>query len=287
MIPPLESAGRPSLRELLRTGRTALAENGIREADSDAWLLMEAACRTDRQRYLLHAEEPVGLASLQLYLDYLERRIRREPVQYILGEAWLCGRRFFVTPDVLIPRLDTETLTEEALCRLKDGMRVLDLCTGSGCILLSLLAERQARGCGADLSPAALAVAAENQKRMGLQAEWICSDLFENVTETYDMIVTNPPYIASGVIPDLEPEVRCYEPHLALDGGDDGLLLLRRIIREAPAYLVPGGWLLAEIGCDQGEAVLALLEREGYTETSIIRDMSGLDRVAAGRNRYV
>ena len=122
---------------------------------------------------------------------------------------------------------------------------------------------------------------------MGLQARWLCSDLFEKVTETYDMIVSNPPYIASGVIPQLDPEVRCHEPHMALDGGEDGLALLRRIIREAPEHLTCGGWLLLEIGFDQGAEVLSLLESEGYTETSVIQDMSGLDRVAAGRSRYV
>lgn len=278
---------RVSLRELLRTGEKTLEGGGIREAQADAWLLLEAACRTDRQRYLLHAEEPVDPVYLQQYHSFLQRRLRHEPVQYILGEAWLLGRRFFVTPDVLIPRLDTETLIEEALRRTENGSRILDLCTGSGCILLSLLSECQAEGCGTDLSQAALAVAEENRRRMGLQARWLCSDLFEKVTETYDMIVSNPPYIASGVIPQLDPEVRCHEPHMALDGGEDGLALLRRIIREAPEHLTCGGWLLLEIGFDQGAEVLSLLESEGYTETSVIQDMSGLDRVAAGRSRYV
>lgn len=283
-------AGRDSSpRELLRAGKHRLSEAGIPDAETDAWLLLEGACGMDRQAYLLHGEEPAGPEAIRKYAAFLERRLCREPVQYILGEAWLFGRPFHVTPDVLIPRLDTEVLVEETLRRMQPGMRILDLCTGSGCILLSLLAEADGRvsGCGTDLSQAALNVAAENQRRLGLQAEWVCSDLFARVAGTYDIIVSNPPYIASGCIAGLDEEVRAHEPHLALDGGEDGLRILQRITEEAPAYLNDGGWLLLEIGWDQGPAVRQLLADAGFKQTEIIKDMSGLDRVAAGRSRHV
>lgn len=269
-------------RQLVQAAKEHLEENGIHDAGSDIWLLLEAA-GMDRQTWLLQADAEADPELVRRFLAFLERRCRREPVQYILGEAWLYGRRFCVTPDVLIPRPDTEILIGEAMKRLQDGMRILDLCTGSGCILLSLLGRGGVTGCGSDLSEAALAVARENGRRLGLEAQWVCSDLFADVTGPFDIIVSNPPYIASDVLPALEPEVRLHEPVMALDGGPDGLGLLRRIIRDAGRYLQKDGWLLLEIGYDQGRSVPALLQAAGYRQISVVRDFAGHDRVAIGR----
>ena len=276
-----------SLRSLLHSGRVLLERAGIPEADSDAWALMEAAFDTDRQAYLMAGNEAADPERAVLYSEWIRKRAERVPVQYITGEAWFCGQRFLVTPDVLIPRLDTEVLIEEAGRRMQPGMRILDLCTGSGCILLTLLAAGNITGCGADISEKALEVARENGRRMGREAEWIRSDLFDGIPGTFDMIVSNPPYIASDVVRTLDPEVRGHEPHLALDGGADGLDILRVIIREAPERLSRGGWLLLEIGYDQGEAVRSLLEAAGFTQTEIVPDLAGRDRVAAGRKSDV
>lgn len=279
--------GALSLRKLYRRGLTMLEHSGIQDAGSDAWILLEAAFDLDRQSYLMSGEEPADPRKAALYMAWISRRAERIPVQYITGEAWFCGQRFLVTPDVLIPRLDTEVLVEEARHRMMPGMRILDLCTGSGCILLTLLREGNVSGCGADISEKAVEVARENGRRMCLEAEWIRSNLFDGICGTYDLIVSNPPYIASDVIPTLDPEVCMHEPHLALDGGQDGLGILRTIIREAPAHLSCGGWLLLEIGYDQGEAVRLLLGQAGFKQTEILPDLAGRDRAAVGRKTDV
>lgn len=272
-----------SLRELFLYGEELLTSAGIEDAGTDAHMLLEYAAHTDRSGYYLHMQEPAGKQTAERYRKLLLRRAEREPVQYITGEAYFYGNMFYVSPDVLIPRQDTEILVSEAEKRLHEGMELLDLCTGSGCVLLSLLSRKAVRGTGSDLSPAALAVAEKNRKRMGLQAEWIVSDLFARIRGTFDMIVGNPPYIASGVMRELQPEVVGHEPAAALDGGEDGLDLLRRIIAEAPEYLKDNGWLLLEIGYDQGDAVKKLFQEQGFKDIQIIRDLEHRERVAVGR----
>ena len=164
------------------------------------------------------------------------------------------------------------------------GMRILDLCTGSGCILLSLLARNpRIDGVGTDLSAGALQVASRNRDRLGIQAQLIQGDLFEHVTGSFDVIVSNPPYIPSKEIGGLMPEVRDHEPAMALDGGADGLDFYRRIIREAAGYLKPGGWLAFEIGCSQGEDLVRLLSEAGYTGVRTGRDLAGQVRTAFGQ----
>ena len=276
-----------SLKTWLAYGRQLLAGKGIPGADADAWILLAFSANIDRSYYALHMNDPMDEADAQLYYELLRRRTDRVPVQYLTGEAWFCGNLFRVTPDVLIPRMDTEVLVEEAGRRLEPGQLVLDLCTGSGCILLSLLKTHSVTGIGADISPAALALARENQRRLGCRATWIESDLFSSIGGTFDMIVSNPPYIASGEIAGLDPEVRCHEPITALDGGEDGLRYEKKIAREALSHLRAGGWLLLEIGCNQGDAMREALTGYGYEEVEIIRDLSGLDRVAAGRKKHV
>ena len=272
-----------SLRELYLQGRQVLSDAGIEEADTDAHILLEYAADMDRSGYYLHMHDPAGKKETQVYLQLLQRRAQREPVQYITGEAFFYGNVFFVTPDVLIPRQDTEILVEEAEKRLRPGMNILDLCTGSGCVLLSILNRNEVTGTGSDISAAALAVAEKNRRRLGIRAEWIESDLFEKIEGAFDMISGNPPYISTDVMRELQPEVIGYEPENALDGGKKGLDILTRIICGAPEHLKENGWLLLEIGHDQGEAVKKLLQEQGFKEIQIIRDLEQRERVAAGR----
>ena len=276
------SSGR-SLREQLARGTALLADAGIREAENDARILLEYAANINRSYFYLHGHDEMDVSDAEDYTYLLRRRAGREPVQYLTGEAPFYGEVFYVTPDVLIPRQDTEILVEEAMRRIEPGMHVLDLCTGSGCILLTILREASVTGTGSDISAAALAVAERNRRRMHLHANWIESDLFARIGGRFDMIVSNPPYIRSAELSTLDPEVRGHEPVLALDGGADGLCAVRRIVCEAPRYLAPEGWLLLEIGCGQGQEACALLEKENYREICLARDLEHRDRVVIGR----
>jgi release factor glutamine methyltransferase len=207
------------------------------------------------------------------------------------------GHEFYVDEHVLIPSQDTEVLVEEALKRMEglNEPEILDMCTGSGCILLSLLAEKpDSTGTGADISEAALQVARRNANRLGLEdrAEFVESDLFlaeyfmercGKDTGKYDILISNPPYIPTEEIGELMEEVRLHDPVLALDGRADGLYFYRKITECAGTYLNPGGWLLYEIGCSQGADVAFLLEQAGFTAVRIVKDLAGLDRVVLGQ----
>lgn len=270
-------------RELYDTGKDRLEKAGIQEAVLDARLLLEEVCRTDRNTLLVHGDRPVTEDEEKKYLAFVERRSVHEPLQQITGWQEFMGLRFRVTEDVLVPRQDTETLVEEVMRYLRDGMEILDVCTGSGCILLSLLRySNGCRGVGCDISEKALAVARENAEELGLSAEFIQSDLFESIEGKFEYIVSNPPYIRKDVIPTLMEEVKDHEPLIALDGGVDGLDFYRRITGEATEHLYPGGMLFFEIGYDQGEAVKMLMEEEGYEEVTVSQDLAGLDRVVYG-----
>lgn len=270
-------------RELYDTGKDRLEKAGIQEAALDARLLLEEVCRTDRNTLLVHGDRPVTEDEEKKYLAFVERRSVHEPLQQITGWQEFMGLRFRVTEDVLVPRQDTETLVEEVMRYLRDGMEILDVCTGSGCILLSLLRySNGCRGVGCDISEKALAVARENAEELGLSAEFIQSDLFESIEGKFEYIVSNPPYIKKDVIPTLMEEVKDHEPLIALDGGEDGLDFYRMITREATEHLYSGGMLFFEIGYDQGEAVRKLMEEEGYEEVTVSQDLAGLDRVVYG-----
>lgn len=272
-------------REAYEWGRKTLEEAQVTDADVDARLLLEYVCHTDRNALLVHGDRAVEELSFFCYEKYIEKRAERIPLQQLLHEQEFMGLSFYVDEHVLIPRQDTEILVEEVMREPYDGARILDLCTGSGCILLSLLHYSNASsGVGVDLSGEALSVAKENAERLGLtgRVEWIEGDLFNGVEGSFDILVSNPPYICSGVIPMLEPEVRVHEPLMALDGGEDGLLFYRRIVEQAGACLVPGGRLYFEIGYDQGEAVAELLKTHGYKEVHVIRDFAGQNRVVCG-----
>ncbi len=269
---------------LYRMGVERLAAAGIEEAKLDARLLLEELCGTDRNDLLVHGDRPVTEQQENSYVNYIELRSRHIPLQHITGYQEFMGLRFKVTPDVLIPRQDTETLVEEVLKNLHDGMRILDLCTGSGCILLSLLRySNDCVGIGADLSKKALKVAEENAGSLGLTAEFVQGDLFEPVTGKFEIIVSNPPYIPSNVIPTLMEEVREHDPLMALDGKEDGLYFYREITGQASEYLYPGGMLFLEIGCEQAGAVTELMKNAGYRDVTVCKDLAGLDRVVSGR----
>lgn len=268
---------------LYRLGVEKLKEAQIKEAKLDARLLLEEVCGTNRNDLLVHEKNPVSEENYNCYVNYIEKRSRHIPLQHILGYQEFMGLHFIVTPDVLIPRQDTETLVEEVMRFLHDGMRILDVCTGSGCILLSLLKySNDCIGTGCDLSEKAVLVAEENARVLGISAEFVQSDLFKNITGRYEMIVSNPPYIASEEIPSLMEEVREHDPLMALDGGKDGLYFYREIIKQAGDYLYPGGMLFFEIGCGQAADVSGYMRQAGYQDITICKDLSGLDRVVSG-----
>lgn len=270
--------------EAFLMGMQKLKEAEIGEAQLDARLLLEEVCGTDHNTLLCHGDREVSEAEEEQYRKALELRAVHVPLQHLLGYQDFMGLRFQVNEYVLIPRQDTEILVEEAMRYLHDGMRILDLCTGSGCILLSLLHySNDCEGTGVDISKEALQVAALNAELLGIKADFLKSDLYEKVTGKFDLLVSNPPYIERKVIPTLMEEVREYDPYIALDGGEDGLDFYRRIIGGAQDYLKRGGQILMEIGSGQAQAVSELLREAGFKEIDVCRDFAGLDRVVSGR----
>ena len=266
--------------EAYQIGCARLEASGIKEAKLDARLLLEFICETNRNDLLVHPERKISDAQEKQYLSFVERRAMGEPLQYITGEQEFMGLTFMTDPSTLIPRQDTETLVEEVLLYLHDGMEILDVCTGSGCILLSLLKySNDCRGVGCDLNPEAVALAERNAEALGLEASFVQSDLFDKVAGKFDLIVSNPPYIETEVIQTLDTVVKGYEPHTALDGGKDGLDFYRRLVTEAKRYLRKEGMLFFEIGYNQAESVSQLLAEAGYREITVKKDLAGLDRV--------
>ena len=271
-------------KALYNLGVEKLLEACIEEAALDARLLLEEVCGTDRGYLLVHGDNEVCEEQYNCYVNHIEQRAKHIPLQHITGYQDFMGLRFKVSPDVLIPRQDTETLVEEVMRYLHDGMHILDMCTGSGCILLSLLRySNDCVGVGADISEQALAIAKENGEALGLETTWVQSNLFEKIEGKYEVIVSNPPYIPSDVIPTLMEEVKEHDPMLALDGREDGLFFYREIIRQAGAYLCTGGMLFFEIGHDQAEAVSGYMKQAGYMDVTVYKDLAGLDRVVSGR----
>lgn len=275
-------------RECYEKGCHILNEAGIEESTLDARLLLEAVCGTDRNDLLAHGEQPVMSQAEEKYLNWIRQRAEHIPLQQLTGEQDFMGLTFSVNEHVLIPRQDTEILVEEVLKELHDRMRILDMCTGSGCILLSLLHySNDCEGLGVDLSAEALEVAGRNVLKVltpekAEHAHFLQSDLFEKVEGKFEIIVSNPPYIASAKVDKLMPEVRDHEPRMALDGTEDGLHFYRRIIKEAGKHLVNSGMLFFEIGYDQGQAVSELMRAGGYREVQVVQDYAGLDRVVLG-----
>lgn len=280
-------------KQILDLGEDVLAKGNIAEAGLDAWYLFSHIFHMDKVHFLLDRgkkapwEQEGFTEAFDSYQKLLEKRCRRIPLQHLLESQEFMGLSFFVNEHVLIPRQDTETLVEQVLKDHRGGKEaILDMCTGSGCIAISL--ERLGgyqKVVGADISEEALKVAQYNGRQLcGDQVKdgtlsFVKSDLFENIAGQFDIIVSNPPYIPSGVIAGLEPEVREYEPMAALDGKADGLYFYRELARESGRYLRPGGSVYFEIGYDQADAVRKLLRDAGYEKIDVIKDGPGLDRV--------
>lgn len=281
--------------DLYAQGKHDLEIAGIAEASLDARLLLEFVCETDRTTLFAHPEKEVTAQQQECYETLIAKRGEHVPLQHLTGQQDFMGLTFSVNEHVLIPRQDTEILVEEVMRDLHDGVHILDMCTGSGCILLSLLNySNDTTGVGADLSEEALKVAQANAERLGLapadsndldyqvRARFVHSDLFEALDEKFDLIVSNPPYIRTDVIETLMPEVKDHDPRMALDGMSDGLYFYRRIVEESENYLKRGGQLFFEIGHDQAQDVIALMQAHGYKEIEVKKDYAGLDRVVYG-----
>ena len=280
-----------TLKQLYKVGTVKLAEEGIEEFSLDAWYLLEYVTGVSKAMYFAEPERAVSEENADRYIDCIRRRAAHIPLQHITGEQEFMGYPFCVNEHVLIPRQDTEILVEEAIQVMRPKMKVLDMCTGSGCIVLSILKMcrekyymTELQGIGADVSEEALKVARENGRRLEVPVTWIQSDLFAKIPEEekYDVIVSNPPYIETAVIDTLQEEVRLHDPYIALDGKEDGLYFYRRIISEAGKYLKPQGKLMFEIGCDQAKAVEELMKNAGYEQITVKKDLAGLDRVVYG-----
>ncbi len=298
------------LREVLKDAEEKLNKAGVPNAAYDARVLLEEAYGKTFAELLLELDrtlcpgatggsEPAGITAcpgdcgaLLSFRTGVNQRCRRVPLQQITGHTGFMGLDFKVNAHVLVPRPDTETLVETVLDRERDkSIRILDLCTGSGCIAISLKHHgAYSEVTASELDRDALHVAMRNASILKADVRMVLSDLFEafdadksgKETERFDVIVSNPPYIPGGEIGDLDPEVRDHDPRMALDGGNDGLDFYRRISREAPKHLYPGGRIYFEIGCTQAEAVLELLKNEGFSDTGTVKDLAGLDRVVYG-----
>lgn len=270
--------------DVLRQGEAFLAGAGIPEPEANAWYLFSFCFNMDRSCFFLRRADLADMEKKTEYHNLLAKRAERIPLEHLTRSTEFMGLPFFVNEHVLIPRQDTECLVEEVL-KLCRGKRVLDLCTGSGCIGISLA---RLGACSevtlSDISPEALAVAGRNVEESGVSVHLVRSDLFAQITGTFDMIVSNPPYIPTEEIRQLMPEVRDHDPHLALDGGKDGLDFYRRIIREGRAHLERDGWLCLEIGCSQADAVRNIMEQAGFSQIRVRQDLAGLDRIVMGRN---
>lgn len=255
----------------------------VPDAETDLRLLFEYMLNKDRNFLLVHGNDEITVDDFDIIKAAVNKRKSRIPLQHITGIQEFMGIPFSVNENVLIPRFDTECLVEEVLTECCDGAKILDVCTGSGCILLSIMKyKNDIEGYGIDISEKALDVAKENAEKLLLSPTFIQSNMFENLSEKgFDFILSNPPYIKKSDIDSLTPEVKDYDPMLALDGGEDGLDFYRIIAEEAKKYLKIGGRLFLEIGNDQGSSVSELLRENGYKNIKVIKDYAGNDRIVS------
>ena len=274
-----------TLREAYEYGQEQLKKAQIEDAELDAWYLLEYVTGINRTMYFMDINGALSEEAEVKYRGYIATRSEHVPLQHITGVQEFMGLEFSVNEHVLVPRQDTEVLVESVLEVLEPRMHVLDMCTGSGCILISLLklcGQQNVSGIGVDISNEALAVAGQNADKLGVKATFLQSDLFSEVSGKFDVIVSNPPYIRTAVIEELKEEVKFHDPFLALDGKEDGLYFYKRIVEESVQYLNVGGRLCFEIGHDQGEAVSSLMREAGFSEVTVKKDLAGLDRVVFG-----
>lgn len=272
-----------SCKEALQCTVELLVNAGVPDAEIDAWYLFEHVTGMNRSAYFLHKEEELPKEQAERLAELSKQRAKRIPLQYITGSQEFMGYSFLVSPATLIPRQDTEVLVEE-VSRVAEGKSVLDLCTGTGCIILSLAKIcRLTKAVGTDISEEAIETAKKNAKRLEADARFFCGDLYSAVPagERFDILVSNPPYIPSAVIETLMPEVKEHEPMSALDGEEDGLAFYRKIIMEANKFLTEKGQIFFEIGCEQGADVSELLRQNGFENIRVLKDLAGLDRVVS------
>lgn len=271
-------------REAIVLGEKNLQQADIADAKTDSWLLLAMACKIDHTYYYMHIDEEMSEEQVREFEVLIRKRAERVPLQYITGEQEFMGLTFHVNSNVLIPRQDTETLVEEALKVIKPGMKVMDMCTGSGCVLISILKNaHDVEGIGYDISKQAINVAKENAKFNEVPAVFERSDLFEDVVENdFDVIVSNPPYIPTDLVATLMPEVSQFEPREALDGKGDGLYFYSKILEQCKNYMKQDGYILFEIGCEQGDAVSTMMRLAGFSEVHVIKDLAKNDRVVMG-----
>ena len=273
-----------TIRQLCNEGKELLENNDIPDAQIDARRLLEHLLGISSSEYYRDMDKQVDEDIYNEYIKLIVKRATHYPLQYIIGTQEFMGLEFEVNENVLIPRWETEMLVEEVLkiCDKRD--KVLDMCTGSGCIITSIkkLGEVK-KAVGVDISEAAIEVSKINAKNNDVEVDFIVSDLFENVLGTYDIIVSNPPYIKTKVIEGLMPEVRRFEPMIALDGSEDGLYFYEKIIEASLDYLKRNGHIFFEIGYDQGKEVAMLLIKHNFEEIQVIKDYAGHDRIVKAR----
>lgn len=274
--------------KVLNWTKEFLAAKGVQNARLESEWMLCAATGFNRVGLYLNFEKPLNDAELSSYRAMVARRAKREPLQHILGSQEFSGLDFEVTPDVLIPRHDTETLVNEGVARTPHARSVLDIGTGSGCIAVALTRQLpEAAVTATDISGAALDVARRNADRHGTVIEFLQGSLFEPLEKRrFDLIVSNPPYIPAYDIAGLEPEVRDFDPRQALDGGEDGLSLYRLMIPAAREHLNSGGWLLVEVGAGQANDVTELfLKAGGYADPCTALDPGGIERVVGAQRK--
>lgn len=270
-------------RQILDMATKKLLEAGVTEAQNDAFVLWQEAFGLNRTGYLINADKEADSNLYPKYMMLINRRCTRMPLQYITGKAYFMGLEFKVTPAVLIPRFDTEILVEEVLKYVDTESTVLDMCTGSGCIAVSIASLSKATVTGVDISHEALEIAKGNAEHNQVSTvEFLESNMFQNVTGTFDVIVSNPPYIPTKDVLELMPEVKEHEPMMALDGSEDGLFFYRILAEQAADFLNPEGLLIMEIGYNQAEDVKKLLANNNFIGIRVIKDLAGHDRVVCG-----
>lgn len=277
-----------SLKDVLLEGELYLSNAGLENAKHDAWYLFEFVFGMHRAEYILYGDNGADTEKAYRFSDFIKKRATRKPLQYITKYQEFMGLDFEVNESVLIPRQDTEVLVEKALESINSinlsSVKVLDLCTGSGCIAISVAKMApKTKVSGSDISGNALEIARKNAANNQVECLFIQSNLFNNIQGKFDVIISNPPYIRTDVIDELMEEVKGFEPVTALDGGNSGLEFYKKITQESVNFLNKDGFLLYEIGYDQAEDVVRILESNSFKEIQMFKDLVGLDRVVKAR----
>lgn len=276
-----------TIRQAVNWGTQMLKDKGIDNAEHDSFELLSAINGMTRTFYLINGDSLLSEENFLMFGEYIEQRASHIPLQHILGKTWFYGYEYMVNSDVLIPRQDTEILVGEVIKVTRSGDYILDMCTGSGCIGITLAKKfPECRVLGVDVSEKALNVAQSNKHNLEAEnIDFMRSDLFEELNHdiTFNTIVSNPPYIPTKVIEGLQEEVRLHDPILALDGMEDGLMFYRKITAQAGDFLETDGYLCYEIGAEQAADVSEIMKQAGFKNITVVKDLAGLDRVVMGR----